>query len=130
MASRAYIESKYGVALTRIETVGTDGQRSFKWLSRLNGRILATANSLVVLERRVARRLEQAKHGTSSSCDVASGNAMNWKGKAESLRAVNAELLAAARGLIDSYEASRGEVYGEDIRRLEAAIAKATEVTP
>lgn len=55
---------------------------------------------------------------------------MNWKGKAESLRAVNAELLAAARGLIDSYEASRGEVYGEDIRRLEAAIAKATEVTP
>lgn len=41
------------------------------------------------------------------------------------LRAVNAELLAAAKQLVSGYVESRGEIYGEDVRRMESAIARA-----
>lgn len=36
------------------------------------------------------------------------------------------ELLDAARRIVDGYLCSRGEIFGEDVRRLEKAIAKAT----
>ena len=44
---------------------------------------------------------------------------------ADRLRAVNAELLAAAKQLVSGYVESRGEIYGEDVRRMESAIARA-----
>lgn len=45
------------------------------------------------------------------------------------LRAVSAPPQAAPRSRLEGYASSRGEVFCEDIRRLEAAIARATEVT-
>ncbi len=38
---------------------------------------------------------------------------------------LNRQLLTAAEKIIEGYTASKGEVYGEDIRRLEAVIEKA-----
>lgn len=35
------------------------------------------------------------------------------------------DLLAAAEAILDGYRSSKGEVYGEDLHRLEAAVAKA-----
>ena len=36
------------------------------------------------------------------------------------------DLLAALQRIVDAYRESRGEVFGEDIKIAEAAIAKAT----
>jgi len=38
------------------------------------------------------------------------------------------DLLAAAKAVLDGWYGTKGEVYGEDIRRLEAAVSRAIGV--